>query len=84
MEKRKTVHEIRTEGYRAGLHDAMFRAARIADGHRAMHLDSGRTMEAMAVSAVAAFIVQSAREWGAWNNDLQLPLVKSKGESDDK
>jgi hypothetical protein len=45
-----------------------------------MHLDNGKVMEGMAVSSVAAFIIQAAREWKVWNDDLKLPLVKSKSE----
>lgn len=78
--KRKSGSDFYTEGYRAGLKSAMFRAALIADSHRAMHLDNGKLAEGIAVSSVAAFIIQAAREWGVWNDDLKLPLVKSKNE----
>ena len=78
--KRKSGGDFFTEGYLTGLKAAMFRAALIADSHRAMHLDNGKLPEGIAVSSVAAFIIQAAREWGVWNDDLKLPLVKSKNE----
>ena len=78
--KRKNDNDFYNDGYRAGLKAAMFRAALIADSYRAMHLDNGKVMEGMAVSSVAAFIIQAAREWKVWNDDLKLPLVKSKSE----
>lgn len=78
--KRKNGGDFYSDGYRAGLKAAMFRAALIADSHRAMHLDDGRMKEGIAVSSVAAFIIQAAREWGVWNDNLKLPLVKSKNE----
>ena len=78
--KRKSGGDFYADGYQAGLKSAMFRAALIADSHRAMHLDNGKLAEGIAVSSVAAFIIQAAREWGVWNDDLKLPLVKSKNE----
>ncbi len=76
--KRKTVHEIYTEGWRDGLASAFLQCARIADGHRAIHLNAGCTMEGMAASSVAAFIVQRARECGVWDNSRPQSLIQAE------
>lgn len=68
------------KGYSAGYAAAMEQAARIADGHRAMHLNSGKTIAGIACSSVAAFIIEAAREKGLWNENLRLPLVLSDTE----
>lgn len=70
------------EGYNAGYAAAMEKAARIADGHRAMQLNAGRTEAGCACSSVAAFIIEAAREKGLWNESLPLPLVRARGDDD--
>ena len=73
--KRKTAHEMYMEAWRAGQADAFLRCAMIADGHRAMHLNSGCIREGIAASSVSAFIIQQAREWGLWNDKRRQPLI---------
>lgn len=68
------------KGYSAGYAAAMEQAARIADGHRAMHLNAGDTNSGIACSSVAAFIVEAAREKGLWREELKEPLVLSDAE----
>lgn len=68
------------EGYSAGYAAAMQKAARIADGHRALNLNSGNHVAGMACSSVAAFIIVDAREKGLWDESLPLPLVLSDAE----
>ena len=67
-------------GYSAGYAAAMLQAARIADSHRAMNLNSGQTVAGLACSSVSAFIVQAAREKGLWDDSLPQPLIKSNAE----
>lgn len=70
-----TEDDVWMKGYMAGLAAAYLRSARIADGHRAMALGSGHTVAGVAASAVAAFIIEAARDAGVWNETLNLPLV---------
>lgn len=79
--KRKTAAGHYQDGWRSGLDCAFLRAARIADSHRAMHMNLGHTEAAMAASSVAAFIVQAARECGAWDDSRPQPLVLSDEEA---
>ena len=72
--------DIWMEGHRAGFTAAMLKAARIADSHRAMNLDSGHTIAGAACSSVAAFIVQAARDAGCWDDSLPQPLVRAKSD----
>ena len=67
-------------GYSAGYAAAMLQAARIADSHRAMNLNSGMTEAGLACSSVSGFIVQAAREAGLWDESLPQPLIKSNAE----
>lgn len=67
-------------GFDAGYAVAMEQAARIADAHRAMHLNDGQTLCGVACSSVAAFIIQAARERGLWREELKVPLVLSNDE----
>lgn len=69
-----------SNGYTAGYAAAMLKAARIADGHRAMNLDCGNVLGGTACSSVAAFIVQAAREAGCWDDSLPQPLVPAKAD----
>lgn len=73
-----------SRGYSAGYAQAMEKAARIADGHRALQLNSGRVEAGLACSSVAAFIIQEAREKGLWRESLSLPLVLSDEEIAEK
>lgn len=68
-------------GYTAGFAAAMRQAAQIADSHRAMHLDDGKTDAGLACSSVAAFIVQAARDVHCWDDSLPQPLVKAKSDA---
>lgn len=69
-----------SRGYTAGYAAAMLQAARIADGHRALNLDSGHIVAGVACSSVAAFIVEAAREAGCWDDSLPLPLIAAKSD----
>lgn len=69
-----------SNGYTAGYAAAMLQAARIADAHRAMHLDNGNTDAGIAASSVSAFIVQAAREVKCWDDSLPQPLIKAKSD----
>lgn len=69
------------DAYRKGYGAGMLDSARIADGHRAMNLDSGNTAAGIACSSVAAFIVQAAREAGCWDDTLPQPLIKAKADT---
>jgi hypothetical protein len=75
------TQEAWSKGYKHGFAAAMFQAARIADGHRAINLDAGLIEAGVACSSVAAFIVQEARERGCWDDSLPQPLIPAKSDA---
>lgn len=58
-------------GYAAGL----LKAARIADGHRALNYEAGNALGGAAASSVAAFIIEAAKDAGVWDESLPVPLI---------